>query len=402
MSLKAKLTKAVADKVEAADKPHAVRDTEIPGFSLRVYPNGRKAFFYRYRVGGGRGAQIREPRIGDLGEITPTEAREIARDWAAQVRRGGDPFAERRAHRDAPTMSQLFDRYLADHAARHKKPASLRNDVRMIENRLRPAFGRQRVHTVTRQQIRSFHAGLENKPYEANRNLALLSKVFSFACDDLEWVARGDHPVKGIRRFKEEKRRRYLSQAELARLGEALAKAEAGELRRHYSPYVTAFFRLLVFTGARCSEILQLRWEDVNFDRGCLELEDSKTGMRDIHLPPAALQILTDLTREDGNPYVIVGNKPGAHLVNVKDSWVAIRKAAGLEDVRLHDLRHSFASIGARAGMSLPVIGALLGHRETATTARYAHLSDDPLRTAVDYIGEDIARAMGVNSNAKD
>ncbi len=293
-------------------------------------------------------------------------------------------------------MSDLFDRYLSDCAKKHKKPASLCNDVRMIDGALRPVFGRRKITSITRQQIRAYHAGLQAKPYKANRQLALLSKIFSFAADDLEWIARGDHPVKGIKRFEERKRKRYLSQAELARLGDALSKAEAGELGRAVSPFAVAMLRLLVITGARHSEILTLRWDEVNFERGCIELSDSKTGEKEIFLPPAALQVLSDIPRQGGNPYVIVGRKPGSHLVNIKDTWAVIRKDAGLDDVRLHDLRHSFASVGARAGMSLPVIGALLGHRETATTARYAHLSDDPLRAAADSIGQEIADAMKV------
>ena len=153
----------------------------------------------------------------------------------AMLAKGLDPMAQRHGQRDAPKMSRLFDRYLSDYAKMHKKPASLRNDVRMIENRLRPVFGHYRVGAVTRQQVRAFHAAMEDKPYEANRQLALLSKIFSFAADELEWIARGDHPVKGIKRFEEKKRKRYLSQVEIARLGEALAKAEAGELPKSIS-----------------------------------------------------------------------------------------------------------------------------------------------------------------------
>ncbi|MBS9716923.1 tyrosine-type recombinase/integrase [Pseudohalocynthiibacter aestuariivivens] len=397
--MKLKLTKNRVGAQKPANKLYKVHDTEVPGFSLRIYPSGRKAFFYRYRVGGGRGAQIREPQIGDYGSLTADQARKIAKDWAAKVRQGGDPAGERKALREDPTMSDLFDRYISDHAKKHKKPTSLANDTRMIEQRLRPTFGGKKVKSVTRQQIRAFHSKLEDTPYEANRVLALLSKIFSFSANDLEWTASGDHPVKGIRRFEEKKRKRYLSQAELARLGEALAKAEAGELERQISPHVIAMIRLLVLTGARHGEILTLRWCEVNLERGCLELTDSKTGEKEIYLSPAALQILSELPRKEDNPFVIIGRKHGTHLVNIKDPWTIIRKEAGLEDVRLHDLRHSFASVGARAGMSLPVIGALLGHRETATTARYAHLSDDPLRAAADSIGEEIAEAMRVKRN---
>lgn len=181
----------------------------------------------------------------------------------------------------------------------------------------------------------------------------------------------------------------------MARLGEALAKAEAGELERAISPYTVAMLRLVVLTGARHSEILTLRWDEVNLERGCLELSDSKTGAKEVFLPPAARQLLSELPRQSDNPHVIVGKKPGSHMVNVKDSWAVIRKAADLDDVRIHDLRHTFASLGARAGMSLPLIGALLGHRSPQTTARYAHLADDPLRDAVETIGVGISDAFG-------
>lgn len=391
---KVKLTKRFIDKLEAGEASFTVRDAELPGFSMRIYPSGRKAFFYRYRVGGGRGAPIREPRIGDLGPLTVDQARSIAKDWAAEVRRGGDPAATRNSERDAPSMSDLFDKYLSEYAAKRKKPSSLYNDTRMIEVKLRPVFGRMRVKDLTRQQIRAYHAGLEDKPYEANRRLALLSKLFSFAADDLEWIERGDHPVKGIQRFKEVGRRRYLSDDEIARLGATLQKAEEGKLKRPISPYAVAMLRLVLFTGARHSEILQLKWDAVNLVRGCLELGDSKTGRKEVYLPPAALTVLNALPRVAGNPHVIVGAKPGTHLVNIKSSWGVIREDAGIEDVRIHDLRHSFASLGVRSGMSLPLVGKLLGHKSVQTTARYAHLADDPLQVAVGSIGADIEAAF--------
>ena len=340
---KVKLTKRSVEALELQDKTYTVRDAGLCGFSMRVYSNGRRAFFYRYRVGGGRGAPIREPKIGDFGALTVDQARGIAKDWAAEVRRGGDPMATRQSEREAPRMSALFDRYLAEHAAKRKKTSSLRNDVRMVEKCLRPQFGAMRVKDVTRQKIRAYHASLEKTPYEANRQLALLSKVFTFAADELEWIDRGDHPAKGVQRFKETKRRRYLSQVEMARLGEALSKAEAGELERAISPYTVAMLRLVVLTGARHSEILKLRWDEVNLERGCLELSDSKTGAKEVFLPPAARQLLSELPRQSDNPHVIVGKKPGSHMVNVKDSWAVIRKAADLDDVRIHDLRHTFA-----------------------------------------------------------
>ena len=391
---KVKLTKRVVDGLMGRDKTYAVRDAELAGFSVRVYSGGRRTFFYRYRVGGGRGAPIREPKIGDFGPLSVDQARSIAKDWAAEVRRGGDPAATRNAEREAPTMAALFDRYLTDYALKRKKASSLRNDRRMIEKELKPAFGRMRVKDVTRQQIRAYHASLEDKPFEANRRLALLSKAFSYAGDELEWIPRGDHPVKGVMRFKEEGRRRYLSEDEIMRLGVALKKAEEGQLERAISLYAVAMLRLVLLTGARHSEILTLRWDEVNLTRGCLELEDSKTGRKEIYLSSAARAVLASLPRQIHNPYVIVGAKPNSHLVNIKDPWATIRRDAGLEDVRIHDLRHNFASLGARAGMSLPLIGKLLGHKSVQTTARYAHLSDDPLHAAAGSIGTDIEEAL--------
>ena len=212
MPTKVKLTKRAIDALVPSGKAYKAHDADLPGFSLRVYPSGRKAFFYRYRVGGGRAAQIREPRIGDFGPLTADQARGIAKDWAAQVRNGGDPAGSRQALREAPTMNALFDRYMSDHARKHKKASSAAHDRRMIEKHLRPMFGPKKVGSVTRQQVRALHAKFESTPYEANRLLALMSKIFSFAADDLEWVDRGAHPVKGIKRFEEKKRRRYLSQ----------------------------------------------------------------------------------------------------------------------------------------------------------------------------------------------
>ena len=223
-------------------------------------------------------------------------------------------------------------------------------------------------------------------PYQANRLLALLSKMFNWS------GRRGDkNPCVGVERFPEHKRRRYLSSAELARLGAALTRAEQERLT---SPYVIAAIRLLVFTGARLNEILTLRWEHVDLERGSLNLSDSKTGAKTIYLNGAAQRLLSALPRVEANPFVVPGERKGKHLVNLEKPWRRIRELAQLPDVRLHDLRHSFASIGAGAGLGLPIIGALLGHAQASTTHRYAHLAADPLRQAADLIGERLSAAM--------
>ena len=182
-----------------------------------------------------------------------------------------------------------------------------------------------------------------------------------------------------------------MSNDELAHLGEVLTEAEhtGTEL-----PSAIAAIRLLLFSGCRRSEILTLQWEHVDFERQCLRLQESKTGAKTVYLSPPALEVLTGTERQEGNPYVIRGAKPGAHLVNLTKPWMRIRARAGLDDVRLHDLRHSFASVAVAGGLSLPLIGALLGHTQPQTTARYAHLAADPLRQATDLVGRRIAAAM--------
>ena len=407
----AKLTKRTVDAAAPEAARYAIHDTEIPGFKLYVHPSGKKVFHLRYRVGGGRGATIREPKIGDLGGVTPDQARKIAGDWMAEIRLGGDPGGERQAKREAPRMAELFERYLTDHARPHKKAASVAADERQIRDHLIPTFGNMKVAEVQRASVIEFHRSRSDAPYAANRALALLSKAFNLA--EL-WGGRedGSNPCRHIRKYAETKRKRFLSPKELAALGEALAEAEASgaltlpaqEGAREaakttpISAAAIAAIRLLILTGARCGEILSLRWDWVDMEGGRLNLPDSKTGEKAVPLGAAALAVLSVIPRVEGNPHVIVGGKPGAALVNLKDPWGVIREVAGLDDVRIHDLRHSFASVGAAGGLSLPIIGAILGHTQASTTQRYAHLSDDPLRAAATTIGDRIAAAMAGRS----
>jgi integrase len=197
----------------------------------------------------------------------------------------------------------------------------------------------------------------------------------------------GSNPCRHVEKFAERKRERLLSPAELARLGDALAAYDG-------SPYAVAAVKLLVLTGARLGEVLGLRWEWIDFERGEARLPDSKNGAKTLHLPPPALAVLAVLPRLDGNPYVIVGAKESTALVNLEKPWRAIRRPAGLDDVRLHDLRHAFASVAASSGMGLPIIGKMLGHTQAATTARYAHLASDRVKAAAAAVAGKIAAAM--------
>ncbi len=234
------------------------------------------------------------------------------------------------------------------------------------------------------------HHKLCDRPYQANRSLAVLSKMMNLA---EQWGLRpdGTNPTRHVRKYRETKRERYLSTEELSRLGGTLTEAQAAETE---SPFALAAIALLVLTGARLTEILTLRWAEVDLDRQVLRLPDSKTGAKTIYLNDAATSLLRRMPRLSGNPYVIAGGKKGAHLVNLQKAWRRIRAGADLNDVRIHDLRHSFASVAAGAGLSLPVIGKLLGHTQPVTTARYAHLAADPVRAASNLIGDEIVSAM--------
>jgi integrase len=201
----------------------------------------------------------------------------------------------------------------------------------------------------------------------------------------------GSNPVRHVAKYHEDKRERYLTRQELQRLGAVLADAQDRSIE---NPFVIAAIGLLVLTGARLSEILTLRWDHVDLENQVLRLPDSKTGAKLIYLNAAAIKLLRGMPRMQANPYVIAGKKPGARLINLQKPWRRIRARASLPDVRIHDLRHSFASIAAGAGMSLPMIGKLLGHTQPATTARYAHLAADPLRAAADVIGGEISTMM--------
>jgi len=226
--------------------------------------------------------------------------------------------------------------------------------------------------------------------YQANRLLAVLRKLFNW-CEERGYRPDGTNPCKHVAPYRERSRARFLAEAELARLATALSDAERDGT---VSPAATTAVRLLIFTGARRGEILGLRWADVDIERAMLRLPDSKTGAKSVYLSPPALEVLAAIPRQPENPYVIVGRRAGEPLADLNHPWAKIRKRAGLEDVRLHDLRHSFASAGAAGGLSLPVLGGLLGHSQPQTTARYAHLSADPLRQGADLIGRRIAAAM--------
>jgi integrase len=392
--MRAKLTKRLVEGLVPGNRDVIAWDTELHGFGCKVTPKGRRSYLLYYRTTDG---QQRKPALGTHGAVTCEQAREIARTMLADVAKGGDPKAAERARRSAPTVAELADRFLAEHAVTKKRSSSTRMDRINLRLHVLPALGRLRVQDVTRADIGQLHHRMHGTPGAANRVLALLSKMFNLA---ERWGLRPDHtnPCRHVERYAERKMERFLSAEEIGRLGATLAEAERDSTEM---PSVIAAVRLLAFTGARAGEILGLRWEHVDLPRGCLELPTSKTGRKVIHLNGPALEVLSDLAqRRTGNPWVVEGAKPGCPLVNIRKPWHRIREAACLPDVRLHDLRHSFASVAVAGGLSLPIIGALLGHSQPATTARYAHLAADPLRAAAELIGSRLGATLSRPRNA--
>ena len=317
-------------------------------------------------------------------------ARSEAKRLLGMVEGGADPAADKTARKEAPTVAELAERFLAEHAEAKRKGSTAAEYKRLLDKIILPALGTRKVADVTRADIAKLHHAHRAAPYQANRVLAVLSKMFNLA---ESWGLRpdGSNPCRHVEKFAERKRERMLSPAELARLGDALAAHDG-------SPYAVAAVKLLVFTGARLGEVLGLRWEWIDFERGEARLPDSKTGAKTLHLPPPALAVLAALPRVEGNPHVIVGHKHGAAMVNLEKPWRAIRGKAGLDDVRLHDLRHAFASVAASSGMGLPIIGKMLGHTQAATTHRYAHLASDPVKAAAAAVAGKIAAAMSGSS----
>ena len=380
-----KITKRAVDAVHPSSADQFLWDRDLKGFGLKITPAGNKVYLLQYRMGG-RGTSTKRITLGRHGALTPDQARKEAIRLSGAIANGTDPAAVRAAEKSAPTVAAVAERFLNEHVATKTKPRTAVEYRRLVENIIVPAFGRKRVRDVTRSDVSRLHHEQRSAPYAANRTLAVLSKMLALA---EKWGERpdGSNPCRHVEKFAEHKRERMLSAEEFRRLADALNTSNR-------SPYALAAIKLLVFTGGRMSEILGLKWEWIDFERGEARLPDSKTGTKTLHLPPPALAVLADLPRVEGNPHVIVGHIRGARLVNLEKPWRSIRNAASLPDIRLHDLRHAFASVAASSGMGLPIIGKMLGHTQAATTHRYAHLAPDPVKAAVTTVAAKIADAM--------
>ena len=416
-------------------------DVDLKGFGLKVEPTGKMAWIVEYRPGaGGRRAQKKRMTLAAFGKLTPDEARDLAKDTLVRVHKGEDPVSQKVAARAAMTVSELCDLYVAEAEKGHiigkrgapKKESTLVADRGRVARHIKPLLGGKKARDVTRADVERFQRDVANGKTAtdiktkkhgraivtggrgtATRTVRLLGGIFSFA---IKLGVRADNPVHGVRKYADAEGMRFLSGEELERLGKVLREAEtvglpwrtkeggpgskhlpkdADARRTKISPYAAAAIRLLIFTGCRLGEILGLEWQNVDMERGLLLLPDSKTGAKVVVLGAPALQVLAALPRVDGCSFVIMGDSPKKPRSDLKRPWAMITMAADLPDVRIHDLRHTFASFGAAGGMGLTIVGRLLGHADVKTTNRYSHLADDPLRRAADSVGSALAAAMG-------
>lgn len=408
------LTKTSVTNAEPKTERYDLFDTKLTGFGVRITPNGVKTFFVLYRVGdGGRSAKQRRLTLGKFGVLTTEEARELADSHLSSLRFDADPVTAKAKRRATIRVKELAERFLESHVNAKRKPTTAAHYADVLNRIVVPKFGGEKVDAVSRADLAQFHASLSDAPFQANRMLAIVGSMYSVGAQ-LGLVDEGFNPAKRIERFPEHARERYLTDKEIERLVDAIRLAETDGIpwqtneaspgakhlptnienrRTKLSPHGAAALRLLMFTGARLREILHLKWSEVDLQRGMLFLSDSKTGRKTIVLSGPAIEILAELERV--GEFVIAGDDPKQPRKDLKRPWAAISKEAGLEGVRLHDLRHTFASIAAGKDFGLTIIGKLLGHTNPKTTLRYAHLADDPMKRATDVVGAAIKRAAG-------
>ncbi len=378
------ISRRTVESLPVGEREAVYWDSALSGFGVRVYPSGSKVYLVQTRAGG----TSRRLAVGRHGLITAEQARRKAAQLIADIKAGNQPDLHNGAGRvDAgPRLTEVAERFMTEHVAVRCKPTTARHCRNILDRHLLPALGGVRLGAIGRERVASLHYSLHKTPVMANKVVDLLSRLFNMA--ELWGIApEGGNPCRFVRKYKERPRERFLTDEEFQRLGRVLGEVEA-EGKVHSS--AVAALRLLMLTGCRKSEILTLRWEDVDLEAGELRLPDAKTGARSVAISPSARRVLAGLRRLPDNPWVITGTRPGRHFRNLNSTWLVIRDRAKLNDVRIHDLRHSFASRALALGESLPMIGKLLGHRKVQTTARYAHLARDSVKASAARVAESL------------
>ena len=384
----ATISRRTVEALPVGDREAVYWDRELQGFGVRVYPSGSKVYLVQTRTNG----KSRRLTVGRHGLITAEQARRKAAQVIAAIKAGNEPALDNGASKaDAgPTVAEVAERYMREHVIVRCKPTTVRQCRLILDGHLLPALGNLRLREIGRERASALHYSLHATPTMANKVVDMLSRLFYMA-EGWGIAPEGGNPCRFVRKYKERSCERFLSEEEFRRLGRVLGEVEA---EGKVSSSAVAAFRLLMLTGCRRNEILTLRWEDVDLEAGELHLRDAKTGARSVALSPAARSVLTSLPRRPDNPWVIPGMKPGARLSNLNNAWLVVRARADLKDVRIHDLRHSFASRALALGESLPMIGRMLGHRKVQTTARYAHLARDSVKASAGRVAESLRADM--------
>ena len=377
-----KLTKRAVDSLSVPSGDAVFWDRDLPGFGIRVYATGRKVWCVQVRKPSGR---LKRTGFGPMGKLTPDEARRKAAEMIDRLKRGlpAEPVPEVRE----PTIGELAERYIENHVQVNCKPNTVRSYARTIGQHILPSLGDVRLSELDRSHVSELHGRLRDRPAQANLSVRVLSGMFR-AAEKWGLIEPGRNPCRTVRLYREKPRERFLTPEEYMKLGKVLVEAESGG---SVYPSAVAAIRLLLLTGCRKQEVLSLKWDDIDRSAGKIRVRDGKTGHRQVPLTPAVESVLDSAfstLRSTGNPWVIPG-KAGSkgNLKGLDRIWRKLRERANLSDVRIHDLRHSYASMGLALGERLPSIGKLLGHDKVKTTARYAHLMLDAEKASAARIG---------------
>lgn len=379
-----KITKRYVESLKPlADKEALYWDSEIKGFGVRVFPTGRRTYFVQYRNEFDR---TRRKKIGVHGSITTEQAREEAKQLLGQVASGDDPSTLQKESKKKITLDVVAHQYLEHYAKDSKRPKSYREDQGMLNRVILPRFGTRKLEDLTTRDFQLLHNELRDKPYLANRVRALLSKIFNLA-KQWKWVEF--NPVEGVTKYQEHKRDRWLNKEELERVWKVLDSHS-----HHPTSYL---FKLLLLTGARKSEMMNATWDQFDLKKGIWEKPSHLTKQKKKEYIPLSEQALKELEmlkslQVKSSPFLFPGRVEGQPIKEIKTFWKKVLQESALENVRIHDLRHTHASHLVSSGLSLSIVGKLLGHTQASTTQRYAHLADEPLREAVELFGSKVAK----------